>query len=81
MFSKELSLNTTTIKVTKTCSNAVEMKTNVVVVVNGSGEKNDVIALESILVKRISKEYLTMFNIDGSMRKTAKSKSYQLFSR
>ena len=44
-------------------------------------EKNDLIALESVLVKRISEECPTMFNADGSMRKTAKSKLLQSFSR
>ena len=46
-----------------------------------SDEKNDVTALESVLVKRISEECLSMFNADGSMRKTAKSKLFQLFSK
>ena len=46
-----------------------------------SAEKNDLIALELILVKIISEDCLTMFNADGSMRKTAKSKLLQLFSR
>lgn len=46
-----------------------------------SDEKNDVIALESVLVKRISEECLSMFNADGSMRKTAKGKLFQSFSK
>ena len=46
-----------------------------------SDEKNDVTALESVLVKRISEECLSMFNADGSMRKTAKSKLFQPFSK
>lgn len=40
-------------------------------------EKNDLIALESVLDKRISEECPTMFNADGSMRKNAKSKLLQ----
>ena len=39
-------------------------------------EKNDLIALESVLVKRISEECPTMFNADGS-----KNKLLQSFSR
>ena len=46
-----------------------------------SDEKNDVTALESVLVKRISEECLSMFNADGSMRKTAKGKLFQSFSK
>ena len=44
-------------------------------------ENSDVIALESVLVKRISKKYLTMFNANGSLRKTANSRLLQSFSR
>ena len=50
------------------------MERNALAMVIVSAEKNDVIALESVLVKRISGECLTMFNADGSLRKTAKSK-------
>ena len=42
-------------------------------------KKNDVIAPELELVKRISKERLTIFNVDGFMIKTAKSKLLQSF--
>ena len=93
MFSKELSLKakitkakilnpaTILINVTKTFNNAVEMQENTLPRVIGSAGKNDVIAFESILVKRISEECLTMFNTNGSMRKTAKNNFPQLFSR
>ena len=47
------------------------MERNAFGVVIVSVEKNDLIALESVLLKRISEECLTMFNADGSMRKTA----------
>ena len=77
---KRLNLATTPINNTKICSNAVEMERNAFGVVIVSVEKNDLIALESVLLKRISEECLTMFNADGSMRKTAKSKLLRSFS-
>ena len=70
-----LNLATTPINNKKTCSNAVEMERNALAMVIVSAEKNDVI------VKKISEECRTMFNTDGSMRKTAKSKLLQSFSR
>ena len=51
---KRLSLTTTPINNAKTCSNAVEMERNALAMVIVSAEKNDLIALESVLVKRIS---------------------------
>ena len=69
-----LNLANKPINVTKTCSNAIKVERNALFTVIYSTEKNDAIALESVLVKRISKECLTMFNTDGSLRKTAKSK-------
>ena len=44
-------------------------------------EKNNLIELEVLLEGRITEECLAMFNVDGSMRKTAKSKLLQSFSR
>ena len=72
-----LNLANKPINVTKTCSNAIKVERNALFTVIYSTEKNDAIALESVLVKRISKECLTMFNTDGSLRKTAKSKLLQ----
>ena len=46
-----------------------------------SAEKNDLIALESALVKRDFEGCLTMFNADGSKGKNAKRKLLQSFSR
>ena len=69
---KRLNLATTPIRVTKTCSNAVENARNAPAMVIDSAEKNDVIALESVLVKRISKECVTMLNDNGSMKKPCK---------
>ena len=43
-------------------------------------KKNDVIALESVLVKKLYEECLTIFNADTSMIKTTKSKLLQSFS-
>ena len=57
------------------------MGRNALVMVIILAEKNDLIALESVLDKRISEECPTMFNADGSMRKNAKSKLLQSFSR
>ena len=67
--SKRLNFAITPISKIKTCSNEVEMNRNALVIVIDSVEKNDVITLESLIVKRISKECLTMFNTDVSMRK------------
>ena len=78
---KRLNLATTPINDTKTCNNAVEMERNALAMVIDSEEKNDFIVLESVLVKRTFKECLTMFNADGFMRKTAKRKLLQSFSR
>ena len=78
---KRLNLVTTSIIVTKTCSNGVDMERNALAMVINSVEKNDVIALALVLVKIISEECLTMFNANGSIRKTAKSKLFQPFSR
>ena len=78
---KRLNLATTPINDTKTCNNAVEMERNALAMVIDSEEKSDFIVLESVLVKRIFKECLTMFNADGFMRKTAKRKLLQSFSR
>ena len=76
---KRLILATTPGNVTKTCSNAVQMERNVLARVIDLAKKNDVIAPELELVKRISKERLTIFNVDGFMIKTAKSKLLQSF--
>ena len=72
--SKKINPGITPINITKACSNAVEMERNVLVMVVYLAEKNDVISLELVLVKIISKECLTIFNIDGLMVKTAKGK-------
>ena len=56
------------------------MERNAPAMVMVSAEKIDLIAFELVLVKRISEECLTMFNADGSKRKTAKSKLLQSFS-
>ena len=79
--SKRINPGITPINVTKACSNAVEMERNVLVIVDYLAEKNDAISLELVLVKRISKECLTIFNIDGFMIKTAKGKLLQSFYR
>ena len=76
--SKRINPGITPINVTKACSNAVEMERNVLVMVIYLAEKNDE-SLELLLVKRISKECLTIFNIDGLMIKTAKGKCFSLF--
>ena len=55
---KRLSLATTPINNIKTCSNGVEMERNVLTMVIVSAERNDLITLESVLVKRISEEKL-----------------------
>ena len=57
----------------------MEKERNALAMVTVSAEKNDIIALESVLVKRISEEYLTLFNTDGSLRKTAKSSCFSRF--
>ena len=46
-----------------------------------TAENNDAIALESLLVKKISKKCLILFNADDSMRKTTQGKLLQPFSR
>ena len=86
MFSKELSLKarvtknkiinltTKTINVTKTCSNAAEMERKALARVIDTAENNNAIALESLLVKKMSKECLILFNADDSMRITTKGK-------
>ena len=56
------------------------MERNALAMVMVSAEKSDLIAFELVLVKRISEECLTMFNADGSKRKTARSKLLQSFS-
>ena len=78
---KRLNLATTPINVTKTYSNPVKTERNALSMMIDEAEKNDVISLELVLVKRISEECLTMFNPNGSMRKTAKSKLLQSFPR
>ena len=57
---KRLNLATTPINNTKLCSNAMEMERNAFGVVIVSVEKNDLIALESVLLKRISEECLCL---------------------
>ena len=57
------------------------MERNALAMVIVSAEKNDLIALESALVKRVFEECLTVFNADDSKRKTAKRKLLQSFSR
>ena len=93
LFSKELSLKasitknkilnlaTTPINDKKRCNNAVEMERNALTMLIDSEEKNDFIALELVLVKRIFKESLSMFNVDDFMKKTAKKNVLQSFSR
>ena len=76
---KRLNLATTPSNVTKTCSSAVQMERNFPARVIDLAKKNDVIAPELELVKRIFKERLTIFNVDGFMIKTAKSKLLQSF--
>ena len=44
-------------------------------------ENNDLIDLERLLDRRVTEECLIMFNGNGSLRKTAKSKLLQSFSR
>ena len=46
-----------------------------------TAENNDAIALKSLLVKKISKECLILFNADDSMRKTTQGKLLHPFSR
>ena len=58
--SKRLTLAITPINNTKTCSNTVEMERNALATVIVSAEKNDLIALESVLVKIISEECLCL---------------------
>ena len=70
--SRKLNLATTPINNTKTCSNAMEMERNAFATVVVSAQKNDVIVLESVFFKRFSEESLTMFNVNGSMRKIQK---------
>ena len=79
---KRLSLATNPVHIAarSTSSNAVEMERRALAMVIDCAEKNDLIALETVLENRISDECLTMFNADGSMRKTAKSKLRQSFS-
>ena len=95
MFAKELSLKasitknkilnlaTTPINDKKRCNNAAEMERNALTMLIDSEEKNDFITLELVLVKRIFKESLSMFNVDDFMKKTAKKncKLLQTFSR
>ena len=57
---QRLNLATTPINITNTCSNAVEMERNALAMVIDSAEKNDLIAIKLVLVKRISEEYLTV---------------------
>ena len=73
-----LNLATTPINVTKLCSNAVKIEGNILPVVIKSVKKNDVIALETVLVKEfLNNGWLCL----KRMRKTAKSKLLQSFSR
>ena len=44
-------------------------------------ERHSLIDLETLFKKRITEECLSMYNVDGSLRKTAKSKLLQCFSR
>ena len=44
-----------------------------------AAEENDLIALELVLVKRISEDCLTMFNADGSMRKLQRASCFSCF--
>ena len=57
------------------------MERNALTMLIDSEEKNDFIALELVLVKRIFKESLSMFNVDDFMKKTAKKNLLQSFSR
>ena len=59
-----LNLATTPINVTKLCSNAVKIEGNILPVVIKSVKKNDVIALETVLVKSISEQWLALFKDD-----------------
>ena len=42
-------------------------------------QESGMIQLESALERRVTEECLSMYNVDGSMRKTSKSKLLQLF--
>ena len=44
-------------------------------------EKHDLIDLQEVLKGRVTEECLALYNVDGSMRKTAKSKILQCFHR
>ena len=59
-----LNLATTPINVKKLCSNAVKIEANILPVVIKSVKKNDVIALETVLVKSISEQWLALFKDD-----------------
>ena len=76
--SKRLNYAITPISKIKTCSNEVEMDRNALVIVIDSVEKNDVITLESLIVKRISKECLLCLT---QMFLWEKRKLIQSFSR
>lgn len=76
---KRINLATASNNVTKTCSNAVGMERNVLAMRIYSAERNYIIAPALVLVKRITKECLIIFNADGSRGKLQRASCFSLF--
>ena len=66
---KRLNLATAPNNVTKTCSNVVGMERNVLAMRIYSADRIYIIASALVLVKKITKECLIIFNADGSRGK------------
>ena len=61
--------------------NATQMEKYGLAALMDFAENRGMISLEMLLERRVTEECLSMYNVDGSMRKTAKSKLLQSFSR
>ena len=78
---KRLNLASTPVQVSNKICNVDQMEKNGLATLMDFAEKNNLIDLENLLGSRITEECLSMYNVDGSMRKTAKSKIMQCFVR
>ena len=76
-----LNLASTPVQVASKISNVDQMEKNGLATLMDFAEKNSLIDLETFLEGRITEECLSLYNVDGSMRKTAKSKVLQGFVR
>ena len=63
------------------CVSAIQMEKSGLATLMDFAEKRKIIELEILVEKWVTEECLSMYNVDGSLRKTAKSKLLQSFTR